>query len=90
MQVTSNGRVRRSESEWKEIISKWEQSGLKARPFCRREQIELSSFLRWQRKLDGSGDENGFVAVTTSSPPATLTWTLTISLPNGCELRFQG
>ena len=44
----------------------------------------------WQRKLDGSGDESGFVPVTTSSSPTTLTWTLTISLPNGCELRFRG
>lgn len=90
MQVMSNGRVRRSESEWKEIISKWEQSGLKARPFCRREQIELSSFLRWQRKLNGSGEKAGFVAVTADFEQVRSAWTLQITLPNGCELRFQG
>ena len=91
MQVMSNGRVRRSEGEWKEIVSGWRKSGLKARPFCRREQIELSSFLRWQRKLDASRDGNSFVPVTTtSSSSPSSPWTLEITLPNGCELRFQG
>ena len=90
MQVMSNGRVRRSEAEWQEIVSRWKKSGLKARPFCRREQIELSSFLRWQRKLDASSDGNSFVPVTTSSSSPSSAWTLEISLPNGCQLRFQG
>lgn len=90
MQVMSNGRVRRSEAEWQAIVARWKKSGQKPAAFCRREQIELASFLRWQRKLDGSGDESSFVPVTKSASPPPSTWSLTISLPNGCELRFQG
>lgn len=90
MQVMSNGRVRRSEAEWKEIVSRWKKSGLKPRSFCRREQIQFSSFHRWQQKLAGSDAGNSFVPVTTSSPAPSSAWTLEISLPNGCELRFQG
>ena len=90
MQVMSNGRVRRSEAEWQEIVSRWRKSGLKARPFCRREQIELSSFLRWQRKLDASSDGSSFVPVTTNSSSPSPARALEISLPNGCQLRFQG
>lgn len=90
MQVTSNGRVRRSEAEWQEIVARWKKSGQKPTAFCRREEIQLASFLRWQRKLDGSEDERDFVPVMPSAAPASSTWSLTISLPNGCELRFQG
>jgi hypothetical protein len=86
----SNGRVRRSESEWEEIVSRWKKSGQKPASFCRREQLQLSSFLRWQRKLNGSGEAEGFVPVMPSPEPVMSTWTLTITLPNGCELRFQG
>ena len=91
MQVMSNGRVRRSEGEWKEIVTRWKKSGQKPSSFCRRERLQLSSFLRWQRKLNGSGETDGFVAVTTrASEPASPAWRLEITLPNGCELRFQG
>jgi hypothetical protein len=90
MQVMSNGRVRRSEAEWQEIVSRWKKSGQKPASFCRREQLQLSSFLRWQRKLDGSDGSHGFVPVATTTEAVTSAWTLTISLPNGCELRFRG
>jgi hypothetical protein len=90
MQVMSNGRVRRSESEWKEIVSRWKKSGQKPASFCRREELQLSSFLRWQRKLNGSGEAEGFVSVTTSPEAVASSWTLTITLPNGGELRFEG
>lgn len=46
MRVMSNGRVRRDESEWREILSRCGETGLSAREFCRREKAELSSFLR--------------------------------------------
>lgn len=90
MQVMSNGRVRRNEGEWREIVARWKKSGQKPAAFCRREQLRLSSFLRWQRKLDSAGDVDGFVPVTTKAAPATSAWTLEIVLPNGCELRFEG
>jgi hypothetical protein len=92
MQVMSNGKVRRSEGEWREILSRYERGGLRAREFCRREEIHLASFLRWQRKLDGSGKASAFVPVRTapSVSSSSSSWSLEISLPNGCRLRFRG
>jgi hypothetical protein len=90
MQVMSNGRVRRSEAEWREIVSRWRKSGQKPASYCRREQLQLASFLRWQRKLNGPCETDGFVPVTTSSEPVATAWRLEITLPNGCELRFEG
>jgi hypothetical protein len=79
MQVMSNGRVRRSETEWGEVISRWQMSGLKPAQFCRRERIQLSSFLRWRRKGRPASAASEFVAVTTP-PPASSSWALEISL----------
>ena len=90
MQVMANGRVRRSRAERREVVTRWEKSGLTPSQFCRREQIQLSSFLRWQQRCRASaGGSKEFVAIT--PPPATASsWSLEISLPNGCELRIQG
>ena len=89
MLVISNGTVRRSEGEWREIFSRYERGGLRAREFCGREEIHLASFLRWQRKLNVPTGSSEFVPVTPASP-ASSSWSLEISLPNGCRLRFRG
>jgi len=90
MKVLANGRVRRSAVERRALIARWEKSGLKPAQFCRREQIRVSSFLRWRRSRVTSSGKSAFVELT--PPPATssASWTLEISLPNGCQLRFQG
>jgi hypothetical protein len=89
MQVMANGRVRRSPVERRELISRWKQSGLTPAQFCRREQIRLSSFLRWRKRERTGGAAGDFVAVT-PAPRARCSWALEISLPNGCHLRFEG
>ena len=97
MQVMSNGRVRRNESEWSAIISKWQKSGLKPRGFCRREQLQLSTFLRWQKKCQAGSEAPApkaaeFIEVTAAPGRVaeSSSWVLEIALPNGCELRFRG
>ena len=89
MQVMSNGRVRRSQAEWVEVLSRCSSSGLSPEAFCQREQIHLGSFLRWQRKLEAAGAIPDFVAVSAAAP-ARAAWSLEINLPNGCQLRLQG
>jgi hypothetical protein len=89
MQVMSNGRVRRNETEQREVVSRWEKSGVSPAQFCRREQIRLSSFLRWRQKERPAARASEFVAVTPAPAPPSA-WALEITLPNGCQLRFQG
>lgn len=88
MKVMSNGKVRRTEREWREILSRWEKSGVSPRDFCRKQELQLSSFERWRQKLNSSAPDE-FVAVTTASPSIS-TWMLEVTLPNGSKLRFQG
>lgn len=89
MQVMSNGRVRRSQAEWAQILESCKASGLDAEEFCRREQIRVGSFLRWQRRLQVTGALSDFVSVVPAAPTR-APWTLEITLPNGCQLRVQG
>jgi putative transposase len=89
MQVMSNGRVRRSGAEWREVLDRQNASGLSAEEFCEREGIRLGSFMRWQAKLAAGRVAREFVSVRPVSPAMTApSWSLEVILPNGCRLRF--
>lgn len=66
MKVTSNGKVRRSEMEWREIFARWEQSGLSRSAFCRGEGIAKASFDKWRHRLPALPDPaaNAFVELS--------------------------
>jgi len=97
MQVMSNGRVRRTEAEWREVLSRWKTSRLTAREFCRKESIQATSFHRWQQRLSGSSGHDEFIpvvaastSISTPTTSSTSSWTVEVTLPNGVQLRFQG
>jgi hypothetical protein len=92
MQLMSNGRVRRTEIEWREILTRWKQSGLGPAEFCKKEDLRPTSFQRWQERLGVEPAQAQFVPVTSEGPSmiATPSWALEITLPNGVQLRFQG
>jgi hypothetical protein len=52
MQVLSDGRIRRTAPEWKEIIDRFGKSGLPVAAFCEKEEISRSAFASWKRKFD--------------------------------------
>jgi hypothetical protein len=54
MRVLSDGRVRRTQAEWRELIARFEQSGLSMTAFCRRWKLPRSSFVKRRRQLGGS------------------------------------
>ena len=45
------GRERRSESAWREIVARQDQSGLSVKAFCEREGIKAVSLYRWRSRL---------------------------------------
>jgi hypothetical protein len=51
--------VRRSEAEWRSLVSRFKASGLGVRAFCRREAVSAASFYRWQRLLSDERDHDG-------------------------------
>jgi len=44
-------RERDREQTWREIMARWEQTGLSQQAFCEREQIKLTTFGYWRREL---------------------------------------
>ena len=68
MQVTSNGKVRRSEAEWREILAQWKQSGLSRNVFCKRAGIAKASFDKWKQRLSMSADPSPRSFVELSVP----------------------
>jgi hypothetical protein len=64
MRVLADGRVRRTEAEWRAVLERFEQSGLSMSAFCRRAKLSRSGFVKWRRRL----------ARRTSSSPAFVEW----------------
>ena len=92
MQIMSNGRVRRTESERQELLARWKKSGLSVREFCRGEKVQVSSFQRWQQRSNAPSVRKDFVTVMSASPalPRASRWMVEVVLPDGSKLRFQG
>ena len=45
------GRERRSESAWREIVSRQSESGLSVQAFCEREGLKAASLYGWRARL---------------------------------------
>ena len=84
-------RVRRTKTQWVEIIRRFETSGLGSRKFCRRNGLALSSLQRWRGRL-GSMSRTAFVELVPEGPSSdpAPSWSLEVSLPSGVCLRFRG
>jgi len=54
--------IRRSKSQWRELVTKQQSSGLNATEFCRRNTINAKYFSARKRQLDNGG--NPFVQIT--------------------------
>jgi transposase-like protein len=49
--MEKTGRQRRSESAWRELVDRQEQSGLTVAQFCEREGIKSASLYCWRSRL---------------------------------------
>jgi hypothetical protein len=96
MRVLADGRVRRTEAEWRGLVERFEKSGLSVAAFCRRAKLPRGSFVKWRRRLAGRpGPTPAFVewiapssaAPETAEPEAAGAFEL--SLPGGVVLRWK-
>ncbi len=102
MQVLSDGRIRRSAPEWKEILERFGKSDLPIAAFCEKEEISRSAFASWKKKLGGRIERSqtkapAFVELlgvaTKKSVPrakASAGTSFELTLPGGATLRWQG
>lgn len=44
--------TRRTESQWRELIARHEQTDLKVEEFCRQHKIATSGFYTWRKRFD--------------------------------------
>lgn len=97
MRVLSDGRIRRTESEWKEIIDRFGKSGLPIAEFCQKEEISRSAFASWKKKLGTVRKKApSFIEITgtakrkSSAPTVELSETsFELALPGGATLRWK-
>jgi transposase-like protein len=89
----SRRRVRRSETEWREILARYEESGLSRVEFCQREGMARTTLEKWSRKLSSSGVPARFVELVPPRLSPTLAegaWAVELELPSGAVLRIRG
>jgi len=96
MQTLADGRVRRTEAEWRALIERFEKSGLSMSVFCRRAKVSRSSFVKWRRRLSGrprpSPSFVEWMAPSSAEPEsveASGAGELELSLPGGIVLRWK-
>ena len=86
--------VRRSAAEWGLIVSRFERSGQTREQFCSAEDLALSTFSLWRRKLGRSGQRfegrgaAAFVELA-DAPTASPAWEAELELGDGVVLRLR-
>jgi hypothetical protein len=90
MQMMSNGQIQRSAAQWREIITRYRQSGLGSRQFCEEEGVTLRTFEKWHRRLRRSETSQGKVVEV--KPPLGVgeSWAVEVEFPHGIRLRVRG
>lgn len=97
MRVLGDGRVRRTEPEWRAIQERYEASGLSLSAFCRRAKLPRSSFVKWRRGAQKPSAAPAFVewlappaagAEPRETPPRGA-GEFELSLPGGVVLRWR-
>jgi len=69
MQSLSDGRIRRTESEWRGVVASFESSGLSEVAFCRKAKVTRKTFRIWRARLTPVGSPPRILA--TRRPRAT-------------------
>lgn len=101
MHVQSNGKVRRTSSEWEAIFEAYAASGLSESAFCRHKKISKSTFSKWKQRRAQLRRKS---ATRRSSRPSFVEWAppatakpapevaageFELSLPGGIVLRWK-
>jgi hypothetical protein len=90
MQLTSNGHVQRSAAQWREIITRYRQSGLAMGEFCAQDGVTFRTFEEWERRERRAERGKGqFVEVTAPSVTPSP-WAVEVEFPTGVRLRVRG
>jgi hypothetical protein len=90
MQMTSNGQIQRSATQWSEIIARYRQSGMGSRQFCEQEGLTLRTFEKWVGRMRRSETSKGKCIEVNSPSGAGGPWAVEVEFPPGVRLRVRG
>ncbi len=92
--------TRHSKAQWQQLISNQQASGLTQKVFCQQEELSITSFSKWRRKL--KAETGSALPVSKIAPPpadawielpaelpATPSWHIELDLGNGVCLRLN-
>lgn len=82
-------RVRRSESDWRKVLSEFESSGLSGIAYCRKHHIGAKGFYRARSRYRGPGKGEKFVQAITGPVSKPALPSIEIILPHG-RVRIDG
>ena len=69
-QMQTRTLIRRDRSEWRSLLSGFEQSALSVEAYCRRESISAASFYRWRGILGAKAWRRPEVTMARDTAPA--------------------
>jgi hypothetical protein len=86
-------KTRRTEREGFSMISRYLSGGISVDQFCRKENISPAGFYLWKKRylssVGTSGPQKQFYPVSLSDTPGELIGGLSLTYPNGVELRLD-
>jgi hypothetical protein len=92
MRTLADGRVRRTESEWRAIVARFERSGMSELAFCKKAKLSRPVFRRWRQRLAERDDaQSGFVewVVPEVVEETAGRGEFELTLPGGAVLRWK-
>ena len=75
--------IRRGEDFWRKAIEQQIASGLNATRFCKKRSLKRGTFLRWRKRLAGSGNDHDLIEVPVTKGPC-----LPLSGKQGIEVQI--
>ena len=90
-------RKRRTRSQWAQILSDYETSGLTQRRFCDERGVAYSSFCNWRKRLIQENTPSSLIELplelgvvnTTGSVTSTPDWRVELELGQGIIVRVR-
>lgn len=86
---TTRRRIRRSKSEWQQLIAEQAQSGLSQIAFCQAKGLGLASFQNWKRRLAVPVVEETWLDLGQLGERAAVGWDIELDLGDGLCLRLR-
>ena len=89
MSETKRRRIRRSQTEWQQLIDDQTDSGQTQAAFCAANGLGVGSFQNWKRRLAAEVSPEPWLALGTLAQQGTSAWDIELELGDGICLRLR-